>query len=300
MHAKICLAAMQKHLASESRSIDDSFTLPVLDANDPIETFDKNVLLSTIIRNFSSLPVLYEDPMWFYDECEMWWDQYKYDFAHMWKTNELVYNPINNYDRNEVEKSTPGVVDVVKYSGTDSEQHSGKDTTTPSGTTKVERKGSDTVERSGSTITDVDTTIKSTEEVENLVSAFDETGYQPSTKVTSKRSYPTDGSSDIPDNTRTKLSHDDDKDISSYDSAIETSYIDAKTEFLHGKTVDTTYGHSVTNTKVGVDTRELSIHGNIGVTTTQRMMQSEYDIRKFNLYTYIANVFADNMCLGIW
>ena len=300
MHAKICLAEMQKHLATENKSINDSFTLPTLDAESPINTFDKNVLLATIIRNFSSLPVLYEDPVWFYDECDMWWNQYKYDFAHMWQTNELKYNPINNYDRTEIEKSTPGVTDIVTNSGTDSEKHSGKDTTTPSGTTKVERKGSDTLERSGSTITDVDTLNKSIEEVENSVSAFNETTYQPSTKATSKRTYPKDGGADVPDNTRTKLSHDNDKDINTYGSAVETSYVDAKTELLHGENVDTVHGHVITTTKVGVDQRELSIHGNIGVTSTQQMMEQEYNIRKFNLYTYIANCFADNMCLGIW
>lgn len=291
---------MQKHLATKSKSIDDSFTLPVLDADDPIKTFDKSVLLSTIIRNYSSLPVLYHDPQWFYDECELWWNQYKYDFANMWKTSELVYNPIENFNRTETEKTTPGVVDTVKHSGTDSEEYSGKDTTTPSGTTKVEHKGSDTVERSGSTITDVDTVVKSTEEVENLVSAFNESNYQPSAKTATKKVYPTRNGTDVPDNSRTKLSHDDDKDVSSYDSAIETSYVDAKTEFLHGKNIETTYGHSIINSKTGVDKRELNMSGNIGVTTTQRMIESEYTLRKFNLYTYMANNFADNMCLGIW
>ena len=291
---------MQKHLATENKSINDSFTLPTLDAENTITTFDKNVLLATIIRNFSSLPVLYEDPDWFYDECDMWWNQYKYDFAHMWHRNELKYDPINNYDRTEIEKSTPGVTDIVTNSGTDSEKHSGKDTTTPSGTTKVERKGSDTLERSGSTITDVDTLNKSIEEVEHSVSAFNETTYQPSTKATSKRTYPKDVETDVPNNTRTKLIHDNDKDINTYGSAVETSYVDAKTELLHGENVDTVHGHVITTTKVGVDQRELDIHGNIGVTSTQQMMEQEYNIRKFNLYTYIANCFADNMCLGIW
>ena len=84
---------MQKHLAAESKSINDTFTLPVIDAQTPITTFDKDVLLATTIRYFSTLPVLYDDPDWFYDECALWWDQYKYDFARMWMTNEMEYNP---------------------------------------------------------------------------------------------------------------------------------------------------------------------------------------------------------------
>ena len=286
---------MQKHLATENKSINDSFTLPTLDAESPINTFDKNVLLATIIRNFSSLPVLYEDPDWFYDECDMWWNQYKYDFAHMWQTNELKYNPIHNYDRTEIEKSTPGVTDIVTNSGTDSEKHSGVDSNSKTGTETVSKSGHDDLERQGKTITKEDTVQNSVETVENKTSAYNESTYQPSSKAESSKTYV----NGLPDNTTTELSHDNDKDVSTYNSTNTFTH-DTTDSVTHGENVDTVHGHVITTTKVGVDQRELSIHGNIGVTSTQQMMEQEYNIRKFNLYTYIANCFADNMCLGIW
>ena len=287
---------MQKYLASQNKSINDSFTLPVIDTEHTTYTFDKDVLLSAIIRNFSTLPVLYTDPDWFYDECQLWWNQYKYDFSHMWLTSELQYNPIHNYDRHEYEENEPGVTDTVEYGGSDSIEHSGTDTTTPSGTTKVEHKGDDTLERLGTTKTDTDTLTKSMLTTTSTVSADNANTYQPAQQVTEQRSY----EPNTPDNVHTEVSHQNDKDQQNYNSSVETSFNGAKTEFEHGETIDTTYGQTITTSHDGKNKRTLDITGNIGVMSTQQMMEQEYNIRKFNLYTYFANKFADNMCLGIW
>ena len=42
------------------------------------------------------------------------------------------------------------------------------------------------------------------------------------------------------------------------------------------------------------------IHGNIGVTTSQQMLQAELDIRKFNIFKEISNLFADEFCLQVY
>lgn len=41
------------------------------------------------------------------------------------------------------------------------------------------------------------------------------------------------------------------------------------------------------------------LHGNIGVTTNQQMIRDELDLRKFNIYTYIAEDFFDNLMIGV-
>lgn len=291
---------MQKHLVTESKSINDSFTLPTLDANNPITTFDKDVLLATTIRYFSTLPVLYDDPDWFYDECAMWWDQYKYDFAHMWQTNEMEYNPIHNYDRHEFETTTPGVEETVENSGNDVTTKTGSDTLAKTGTDTNARSGHDDLERQGKMISDTDTLTKSTDNVENKVSAFNESTYQPSTQTTSHKTYPQDENlADIPDNVHQEVSHQNDKDVQTYNSSDTTTHNTTDT-MTHNTTDTLAHGHTVVTSREGYDTRELDITGNIGVMSTQQMMEQEYKVRKFNLYTYMANCFADNMCLGIW
>ena len=286
---------MQQHLTTESKSINDSFTLPVIDANNPITTFDKDVLLATTIRYFSTLPVLYDDPNWFYDECTLWWDQYKYDFARMWMTNEMEYNPIYNYDRHEEETTTPGVTETEAHNGSDTETHSGSDINAKAGTDTTAKTGHDDLERQGKMISDTDTMQNSTENVENQVSAFNESTYQPSSKSSSSKTY----NNGLPDNAHQEVSHQNDKDVQTYEST-DTLTHDITDTLTHGEVITDAHGHVITHSKTGYDHRELDIHGNIGVTTTQQMMEQEYNIRKFNLYTYMADKFVDNMCLGIW
>ena len=286
---------MQQHLTTESKSINDTFTLPVIDANNPITTFDKDVLLATTIRYFSTLPVLYDDPNWFYDECTLWWDQYKYDFARMWMTNEMEYNPIYNYDRHEEETTTPGVTETETHDGSDTETHSGSDTNAKTGTDTNAKTGHDDLERQGKMISDTDTMQNSTENVENQVSAFNEAKYQPSSKSSSSKTY----NNGLPDNVHQEVSHQNDTDVQTYGSADTLTHNTTDT-LTHGEVITDSHGHVITHSKSGYDHRELDSHGNIGVTTTQQMMEQEYNIRKFNLYTYMADKFADNMCLGIW
>lgn len=71
---------------------------------------------------------------------------------------------------------------------------------------------------------------------------------------------------------------------------------------------DTTENGSITNTeKENVNdgrtrkhTRTERSHGNIGVTTSQQMIQSERDLVVFNLYDVIAESFIENFCLMIY
>ena len=71
---------------------------------------------------------------------------------------------------------------------------------------------------------------------------------------------------------------------------------------------DTTENSSITNTeKENVNdgrtekhTRTGRAHGNIGVTTSQQMIQSERDLVVFNLYDVIAESFIENFCLMVY
>ena len=48
------------------------------------------------------------------------------------------------------------------------------------------------------------------------------------------------------------------------------------------------------------DEHTSHIHGNIGVTTSQQMLESELEIAKFNIYTTIADLFADEFCIMVY
>ena len=71
---------------------------------------------------------------------------------------------------------------------------------------------------------------------------------------------------------------------------------------------DTTENGSITNTeKENVNdgrtekhTKTGRAHGNIGVTTSQQMIQSERDLVVFNLYDVVAESFIENFCLMVY
>lgn len=77
---------------------------------------------------------------------------------------------------------------------------------------------------------------------------------------------------------------------------------------------DTTEKGNITNTETGKDTENENVngertgrhtrngraHGNIGVTTSQQMIQSERDLVVFNLYDVIAESFIENFCLMVY
>lgn len=62
------------------------------------------------------------------------------------------------------------------------------------------------------------------------------------------------------------------------------------------------YGENHSNTNTQLDSSALNdrtgrAHGNIGVTTSQQMLQSELDIALFNLYDRIADLFISEFCV---
>lgn len=96
--------------------------------------------------------------------------------------------------------------------------------------------------------------------VQTDVSAYDSSGYQPKEKVTT--------------NSRT----DDDT----------TQVIDNDTTESNTSTLDNT----------GIHTGR--VHGNIGVTTSQQMLQAELDLGYWNIYSRITDMFLEEFCIMIY
>lgn len=61
--------------------------------------------------------------------------------------------------------------------------------------------------------------------------------------------------------------------------------------------LDETINEKGNEATAGVNDRTGRAHGNIGVTTSQQMLQSELDIARFNLYDEISNLFLTELCI---
>lgn len=65
-----------------------------------------------------------------------------------------------------------------------------------------------------------------------------------------------------------------------------------------------TASNNLTNSNNGSDnyknTHKARLFGNIGVTTSQQMLQSELDIARWNLYQHISDLFCNEFCLMVY
>ena len=105
---------------------------------------------------------------------------------------------------------------------------------------------------------------------EQSVSAYDSSSYQPANKSS-------DTGTDTMNHTGT-------------DTMNHTGTI--KDEYGEGSS-----GNETENIKLTHDGR---IHGNIGVTTSQQMLESELDIAKWNIYEHITDVFLEEFIIPIY
>lgn len=64
------------------------------------------------------------------------------------------------------------------------------------------------------------------------------------------------------------------------------------------------YGNTLNTDESGTDkhtdTHESRMYGNIGVTTSQQMLQSELDIARWNMYEHIADLFCQEFCIMVY
>ena len=214
------------------------------------------------MRNYRTLPTLYEDPDYFYDETGYWWAAHASNFERIFRALEAEYSPIENYDR--YESRTLAADDSRTLSNTKNTQN----------TNITTNAGTGTVGNSGSTseTTDTDGTVVTN----NEVSAFNTSMMSPK-----------------------------DASTQNTDDTVTTTGTSSNTETRN--TLDTlnanetgTETNSGTERNNRAETETTRVHGNIGVTTSQQMVEAELKLRQGSAYGIIAKTFANEMLLSIW
>ena len=220
-------------------------------------------------------------------------------------------------DQSEVNRGA----DTVANTGTDTTAHSGNDTTTHSGKDTTQLSGTDgshTVIDADEVHTGTDTTTNTGSDVTtNQIAGFDSNTLVDHDKSTLAHGHGTSllhGESVATDTTEDiTITHGKKEELTHGHSEQLTH---GHTEQLtHGHTETTTHGHAIDtdadNTETtthglkieddGDVTTESHIHGNIGVTTSQQMLESELLIApKLNIINYITESFKKRFCLLVY
>lgn len=175
---------------------------------------DKETVINNILMECAELEIIYPDPDFLKLALGVWSKKELPVWEELEKTLHYDYNPIENYNRTE----------------TWTDKGSGKRNSTANANSSNEGNG----------------------EIENTVSAYNESTYQPRDKSTNTNKNA---------NTMTGTQADE---------------------------------SNSQNEHVG------QVQGNIGVTTTQKLIKEQRDVVKFNIIDYIIESFKHRFCLMIY
>lgn len=252
------------------------------------EGYDRDALLAEIMSRSGELYTYHQVPYVLKSNIRLWFSRNFLNFDRMMAALMAEYNPIENYDRHEDWIRTPNLQDESKHTGSDNVAASGKDSTQLSGSDTDTLSGEDTTTRSysgyneSSTRTGDDTT-------ERTVSAFDSGTYQPAEKTVE-----TFGS--VKDSKDITGSYDDKTDY----GKVDTMAYGRKDETEYGRKDTTTFNSTMTDRHTGTENYTSRIHGNIGIVSSQQMITSELELRKFDIYEEIARRFEHEFLVQVY
>lgn len=211
---------------------------------------DNDTLIATLISYCGENEVRYPSLPMLSDQIHLFFKMHKIEFQKIWDTENFEYNPIHNYDRTETElyelkRDVKRKLDEEKIFDQNNQ------------TTSNSRVESESTQNPG-------------EIIENQVSAFNSSGYQPKEKT--------------------------------IHSGQNVSHTDSE---VNGSTTDDNFYTDDTSTNENTDqqdntSRILESKGNIGVTSTQQMIQQEREIANFSTYLYISSKFEDEITIPVY
>ena len=240
----------------------DNLTLP--------EGYDKELLVNEILMRSGDFESLYPNPPLMKSQIGYWGKKHYRTFDKWLTVLNATYNPLENYDRTESI--------TIKHTGSDSsktEADYNEDKTLD----LEDKRTADLNEKT--TLDTTDTSEQVTEgETERQVSAYDSSVYSPAEKT-------------IADSGKTTIDKDGTIDLDTTGTdTMEHSGTD-KTN-IKGTLSDTLNTYNMT------DEHDVSVHGNIGVRSSQELLQQELDVQKFNLYGQIADMFCEDFCIMVY
>ena len=288
---------------------------------------EQQTTVGNILADCAELECLFADPVTMKTMIGLWSKLNISVWERIFTASRLEYNPIENYNRTELETiaddrtDTHSGNDVNKQTGTDTrlldntQTHSGSDTHTTSET----HSGTDTHTISEThSGTDTHTISETHSGTDTHTTSETHTGTDTHTTSETHSGTDTTTNSITAYDANTQYVHDTSAllhghGISGSDSLAHGESISGSDALAHGhKIVDDgsdsiTYGKTETLThgeKIvheGDITKNSHISGNIGVTTSQQMLEQEIEVSaKLNVIKMIVDSFKERFCLLVY
>ena len=340
--AKITLFSFARWMNLNQKDLFSQMVLP--------QGIDKETLTDNILIRGGEFEVVYSDPDFMQHAIGSWSKKWYRTFTKWVEALDIEYNPLENYDRMEdftdtinrglttsgrkdsgntrtfdnedketrdyEDKETRDLSDERTFNNTDERTNNNTDERTHNNTD--ERTHNNTDERTLDTENVLDGTV------EEKVSAFDSSTYQPSRNTdtdntTTDTGTITDAHSGTitdahtgtitDDHTGTitdahtgTITDDHTGTITDEGTGTDTINHTGTDTFNHTGTITDEYGEGVSGSEKENTTNKHGgrVHGNIGVTTSQQMLEQELNIAKWNLYEHITDVFLEEFIIPIY
>lgn len=249
----------------------------------------QSVLSDYISFNHGELNIRYiledsvlENPSIIQNAVVNWYNTHKYQYETLYNTTLLKYEPLQNYDRTEE------VTDNTERTGTGGTTFGSRtETSTTNNTTNIGAQDNTNTDNETTKIgtintkTNSSTSKKGSESNEKEVAPYDTETYYNQEKNTLSFTDRTDTNTsttttDARTDTRTNNS---------------TEKVGAREDTTKGSTSNTFGEHTDSTSKNENETytHKSHMYGNIGVTTSQQMLESEREVAYFNFVSIVAH-----------
>lgn len=285
------------------RTIFDGLELPdesFIKDYDLVKNFvpmDKDTFINNLLIQCGQLSLPFTNIEYLKHCITVWGRMHKIDWQQTYETIFYAYNPIWNKDGKYTETETRNTEGGTTGKVTSNRNISDSETETKSGTTN--RNESTDQTDSNRRVLDSDTDTSGAKDytedniTTNYVNAFD----SGSDVKHDKTDF--DGENHTTE-TGSKNTAETETNNGSENIDVEETIAKSETDNRQYGRTDT-YTENQTGDKTETVTFEnvKTEQGNIGVTTTQSMIQEQRDII-FNMYQYIIDQFKENFCLLLW
>ena len=253
------------------------------------DTTFQSVLSDYISFNHGELNIRYtledsvlENPSIMQNSVVNWYNTHKYQYETLYNTTLLKYEPLQNYDRTEE------VTDTTERSGTNNTNFGSRtDTSNTNNTTNIGAQDNTNTDNETTKIgtintnTNSSTSKKGSESNEKEVAPYDTETYYNQEKNTLSFTNRTD------ENT-SKTTTDARTDTRTNNS---TEKLGAREDTINSSSSNTFGEHtdSTNRNENETYTHKSHMYGNIGVTTSQQMLESEREVAYFNFVSIVAH-----------
>ena len=266
----------------------------------------KDNFINTIMLNYGECETLYADPDFMKFAISNWFAINQWGMSKAIKAIQTEYEPLYNYDRYETVTENIAKSETIdetnKRTGNETSVKSGGHSNTKSGGHSNTRSGNETVDATSSSDSSATSSKNTTtnETVEEKVSAFDSSTYQPKNQTTTNGTVGETGSGSSTIETESGNTHtyNNVKDTFTYTNEADTVTYNNETDKLtYNDIVDKKDGDNSEDTERTMTTRA---YGNIGVTTSQQMLKDELALAEYNIYKTFASIFASDLLILVY